>query len=408
MAAMLDRLLKRRRETHAPQIKSSRTGPVIAMSQPGQATWLPRDYASLAREGYAKNPIVFRCVRLIAEQVAAVPLLARQGRLELENHPVSLLLERPNPRQARAAFFESVVSHLLLSGNAYIEAAMIDGQPAELYALRPDRMRVVAGPRGWPEAYDYAVGAQTVRFRQDVGPDAVSPILHIAFFHPINDYYGLAPLEAAGISLDTLNAAAAWNKALLDNSARPSGALVYAPKSGVNLSQEQYERLKEELAESFAGAANAGRPLLLEGGLDWKALSFSPRDLDFVEAKNAAAREVALAFGVPPQLLGIKGDATYSNYVEANRAFFRQTVMPLLARVLGAIEHWLQPLLGDVKLGYDMDAVDALSSDREALWNRLGKADFLTPNEKREAVGYSAIAGFDALTKNTQPGGESS
>lgn len=382
---------KRRGAEDAPEAKASRAGPLIAMSELGRAVWLPRDYASLAREGYAKNPVVFRCVRLIAEQVAAVPLLAREGRVEMADHPALALLARPNPRQSRASFFEALVSHLLLAGNAYIEAVALDGAPAELYALRPDRMRVVAGARGWPEAYDYTVGSQTLRFRQDVAAGEVTPILHIAFFHPVNDYYGLAPLEAAGISPDTLNAASAWNKALLDNSARPSGALVYAPASGVPLSREQYERLKEELAETFSGAPNAGRPLLLEGGLDWKSLSLSPRDLDFIEAKNAAAREVALAFGVPPQLLGIKGDATYSNYVEANRAFFRQTVLPLLARILGAIEHWLLPILGDVKLGFDTDAIDALSADREALWNRVGKADFLTPDEKREAVGYGRM-----------------
>ena len=397
----MPRFLRWASAERVPATKASLAGPLIAMSEPGRAVWLPRDYASLAREGYAKNPVVFRCVRLIAEQVAAVPLLARDGRDELDTHPVLSLLERPNPRQSRAAFLEAVVSHLLLAGNAYIEAAFVDGRPAELFALRPDRMQVVPGVRGWSEAYDYTVGNQTMRFRQEVPAGDVSPILHIAFFHPVNDHYGLAPLEAAGVSLDTLNAAAAWNKALLDNSARPSGALVYAPSSGATLSREQFERLKEELSDSFSGAANAGRPLLLEGGLDWKALSLSPRDLDFVEAKNAAAREVALAFGVPPQLLGIKGDATYSNYVEANRAFYRQTVMPLLGRVLGAIEHWLQPLLGTARLDVDSDAVDALSADREALWQRVGAADFLTNDEKREAVGYGRLQRADSGTNDT-------
>ena len=72
--------------------------------------------------------------------------------------------------------------------------------------------------------------------------------------------------------------------------------------------------------------------MLLEGGLDWKPLSLSPKDMDFIEAKHAAAREIALAFGVPPLLLGMPGDNTYRNYAEANRAFWRQTVLPLVAR----------------------------------------------------------------------------
>ena len=114
------------------------------------------------------------------------------------------------------------------------------------------------------------------------------------------------------------NAASAWNKALLDNAARPSGALVYKGEHGANLSEEQFERLRDELAQNFSGAANAGRPLLLEGGLTWQAMSLTPKDMDFLAAKNGAAREIALAFGVPPMLLGIPGDNTYSNYREAN------------------------------------------------------------------------------------------
>lgn len=375
----------RARRRARPEEKTSRVARLIALDNPGRAVWTPRDYASLAREGYARNPVVFRCVRLIAEQVANVPLLVREGRTELDEHPMLALLNRPNPRQPGPAFLEAVTSHLLLAGNAYVEAVTLDGRIVELYALRPDRMRVVAGPEGWPAAYDYTVGNQSVRFTQD---GAVPPILHIALFHPVNDHYGLAPLEAAQVSLDVLNAAANWNKALLDNSARPSGALVYAPPTGGTLSREQFDRLKEELELSFQGAGNAGRPLLLEGGLDWKQLSLTPRDLDFVEAKNAAAREVALAFGVPPQLLGIKGDATYANYQEANKAFWRQTVLPLLGRLCRTFEHWLSPALGDVTLWYDADAIDALSADREALWARIGAAPFLTEDEKREAVGY--------------------
>ena len=58
--------------------------------------------------------------------------------------------------------------------------------------------------------------------------------------------------------------------------------------------------------------------VLLEGGLDWREMSINPKDMDFIESKNSAAREIALAFGVPPQLLGINGDSTYSNMQEAN------------------------------------------------------------------------------------------
>jgi HK97 family phage portal protein len=216
-------------------------------------------------------------------------------------------------------------------------------------------------------------------------------VLHLALFHPLDDHYGMSPIEAAATALDTHNAAAAWQKALIDNSARPSGALVYDGPDGAALSQEQFARLKAELEESFQGSANAGRPLLLEGGLDWKPMALGPRDLDFAELRNAAAREIALAFGVPPMLLGIPGDNTYANYREANRALLRQTVLPLAGRLLDGLVHWLAPALGGgLRLAPDLDRLEALAEEREALWRRVAGADFLSRDEKRAAVGYGA------------------
>ncbi|MEA2881113.1 MAG: hypothetical protein QOH32_332, partial [Bradyrhizobium sp.] len=238
----------------------------------------------------------------------------------------------------------------------------------------------------------------------DQHASSVPPILHLTFFHPLDDHYGLAPLEAAAIAVDTHNAAARWNKALLDNAARPSGALVFAADNNL-LSAQQFDRLKRELDETYIGTANAGRPMLLEGGLDWKAMSLTPKDMDFLEAKHTAAREIALAFGVPPMLLGIPGDNTFANYQEANRTFFRQTVLPLAARTGCAIAQWLSPQLGDaIRVTIDTDRIDALAADRAALWDRVSGADFLTLNEKREAVGYAPVEGGDNLRRPREGG----
>jgi HK97 family phage portal protein len=224
----------------------------------------------------------------------------------------------------------------------------------------------------------------------------VAPVLHLKLFHPLSDTDGLSPIEAAAVAIDIHNAASRWNKALLDNAARPSGALVYT--SGGHLTPDQFARLKGELADSFQGARNAGRPLLLEGGLDWKAMSLTPRDMDFMEAKNAAARDIALAIGVPPMLLGIPGDNTYSNYQEANRTFWRQTVLPIAERAASSLGHWLSPAFAEpVTIRPDVDAVTALSGEREAFWSRIDAARFLTRNEKRAAIGYPPVDGGDRI-----------
>ena len=385
------------------EAKASKAAKIIAWASGGHPVWTPRDLASLAREGFAKNAIVYRAVRMISEAAASVPLYLFDGAHEVDDHPLIALLKRPNAMQCGPDLLEAWYGHLMVMGNAYLEAVSVEGAVRELHVLRPDRMKVVPGADGWPEAYEYAVAGQTVRFEQD--GQGVRPVLHMALFHPLNDHYGLSPLEPAATGVDLHNAAGAWNKALLDNSACPSGALVYTAKDG-QLSPEQYERLKAELEESFQGAQNAGRPLLLEGGLDWKSMSFSPKDMDFIAAKHVAAREVALALGVPPMLLGIPGDNTYANYAEANRSFWRQTVLPLVNRTAKALSGWLAPSFAGtavsmdapaLELKPDLDAVEALSTEREALWARVQASDFLTVNEKRAAVGYGAVQGGDAL-----------
>lgn len=373
--------------------KASQTGPLVYLQSNGQPAWTTRDYASLAREGFTRNVVAFRAVRMVAEAVASVPWMVSENGERLDTHPILNVMKNPNERQSGGELIEALVCNLMISGNAYVEGVQLDQELRELHVLRPDRMKVVPGSDGWPQAYDYGVAGQSIRFEQTL--NEMAPILHLSFYHPLDDHYGFAPMEAAQVALDIHNVSSAWNKALLDNAARPSGALVYQGGEG-NLTEEQFNRLKEELETSFQGAKNAGRPLLLEGGLDWKAMSLSPRDMDFFEARNSAAREIALAFGVPPQLLGIPGDNTYSNYQEANRAFWRQTVLPLLRRTAQSFESWLQKLYGpDLTLGFDETTITALSVERDAMLQRLVGADFLTINEKRQVLNYPPIEGGD-------------
>ncbi|MEQ1712618.1 MAG: phage portal protein [Hyphomicrobium sp.] len=382
----------------AREHKASATARVVAWETLGQPVWSPRDYQTFACEGFMQNPIVYRSVRMIAEAAATIPLLLYEGSNEIEDHPLLELMARPSLDHTGTDFLEAWYGYLLVSGNAYAEAVSVGGALREIHALRPDRMKVVPGADGWPEGYEYTAAGGSVRLRGDVGlaggeqGRGVRRVLHLKLFHPTNDHYGMSPIEAAAVAIDTHNTAAKWNKALLDNAARPSGALVYSSRDG-HLTDEQFGRLKAELEAGFQGARNAGRPMLLEGGLDWKPLSLSPKDMDFVEAKNAAAREIALALGVPPMLLGIPGDNTYSNYQEASRSFWRQTVLPLVNRTAKALSGWLGPGYGGgLELKPDLDQIEALASEREALWTRLGKAEFLSDDEKRAAVGYGAGA----------------
>ncbi len=372
-----------------PERKASATGKVVAFHSSGRVAWSPRDTGSLTRVGFAGNPVGFRAVKLIAEAAAALPLVLQGAGQRYAEHPVLSLLARPNPMQGRAELLEALYAALLLTGDAWLEAVGPGGVPLELHALRSDRMSVIPGADGWPVAFEYAVGGRKHRFALGEGAPV---ICHVRAYHPQDDHYGLSPMQAAA-AIDVHNAASRWSKALLDNAARPSGAIVYrGSEGGGSMSAEQYERLADELAQHHQGAVNARRPMLLEGGLDWKPMGFSPSDMEFLKTKEGAAREIAVAFGVPPMMLGIPGDATYANYQEANRAFYRLTVLPLATRLCQAVGHWLSDHAGEVlDLRPDLDGIPALTADRDAQWARLGAAEFLTEAEKRALLGLPKL-----------------
>lgn len=361
----------------------------------GNATWTARDYPKFAEEAYRKNVVANRAMGMIASGAASIDVLAYEmDGTEVLNHPISNLLARPNPRQSYAGFIETLVHYYLLSGNAYVQAVGIAGErPRELHVLRPDRVQVIAGQYGMPKAYRYKVGDHEALFPVHPAHGA-SRIMHLRNFHPLSDWYGMAPIEAAAYSIDQHNQAAVWNQALLQNGARPSGALMVRMSEGQGgkLTEEQYYRLKQQIEDQFSGANNAGRPLLLEGGLEWKEMSLSPRDMDFLNIKHSSARDIALAFGVPPQLLGIAGDSTYSNLAEARLSLWEQTILPLQKRVLDELSMWLNPIFGSsIQLKIDMDSIPALTAKRDHLWQQVSNADFLSTAEKREILGFDPV-----------------
>lgn len=390
--------LRPREDSFAPkrplQTKSAPLAALQFTDSALNAVWSGRDFGALSREGYQKNAIVFRCVRLIAEAASSVPICVRRGEARAAGDPAERFLKRGHPGASFDDIMEQFYGYLHVSGNAYLEAAMVDGVPAGLYALRPDRVKTLTGNTGWPSGYDYEASGYKRTFRIDPATGR-SAVFQAKLFNPLDECNGHSPLAAAASAVDIYNAGGRWTKALLDNAARPSGALIYKGSSGAErLSDDQFERLKLELEGAHSGAKNAGRPMVLEGGLDWKAMSFSPADMDFMSARRDAARDIALAFGVPPMLLGIPGDNSYSNYKEANLAFWRQTIIPLVSKTARGMERWLQPFYGDdLRLVPQLDSVSALSSERAQLWARLGGARFISDAERRQMAGLSAAAG---------------
>ena len=339
----------------------------------GEGEGFARGYEAQVHEVYRVNPVGLRAVRLVAGAIGGLTVEAENAEAE---------------RLVSGGLLEGVGAALLLHGNAFVQLiADSHGAPRELALLRPERVSVATDERGHASAFVYRIGGRAVRI---AARDALHrrQVAHVRALNPSDDHLGLGCLDAAIRAASIHNRASRWNKALLDNAARPSGALSYEPADGSSLTADQFDKLRAELATEFAGSMNAGRPLLLDGGLKWQAMALSPAEMDFVALKESAARDIALAFGVPPVLIGLPGDATYANAREAGRALYRQTVLPLAERILGELSAVLGDWLGDVRLSVDSDQISELAEDRAKLWEQVRAADFLSEAEKRAMLGF--------------------
>jgi HK97 family phage portal protein len=381
-----------RRET-----KDSKTGAVLVMNS-GQAVWTKRDYAHFADEAYIKNVVVYQSISRVADAVASVNWEVWRGDDQFEEHPLLTLLKRPNPAQSWSEFVRAKIGFHLIAGNSYDERLTAGGETKELYTLRPDRMKVIPSNNGMAQAYVYSTGNKSVRW--DVDAQGNCDIRHMKAFNPLDDWYGLSPVEPGAYAIDQHTESMKWMQALLQNSAQPSGAL--SMKEG-QLSDDQFNRLKAQIDEQHQGAKNAGRPMLLEGGLSWEQMGLSPQAMQIVDGKNSSARDVCLAFGVPPQLLGIPGDNTYSNYKEARLAFWEDTVVPLVTYLGEEWSNWLGD--GEVELRPNLDLVPAIIDKRMDLWAMADKSADLTINERRALKGYEPLPDGDvreAVARNPQ------
>lgn len=355
------------------------------MALPGQfkAQWTPRQYVPLVKEGYEKNVIVYRCITMIARGIAMVPWLLYEGDDELIQHPLLTLIEKPTRSESRTSFLENLVTSFLLSGNAYVYTVQrTDGLPTQLKILRSDRVRVITNDDE-VLAYDYTDEKGTIRLPEH-------QVFHLKSVHPLNDWYGFSPIEVAAMAIDQHNAVSSHNVALLQNGGRPSGVFIWKGNDdGWGLTDEQKLSIRDSITQMYAGQGNAGRIMMIEGDVEWKELGLSPKDLDFSEGKFVAAREIAQAFGVPPMLVGVPGDATYTNYKEARFHLWEDTILPLLERIQYAFTQFLGKQYGEAfRFSYDMDVIPALAPRRESIWRKLTEAPFLTDGEKRQALGY--------------------
>tara|TARA_R100001594_G_scaffold143321_3_gene191157 strand:- start:40 stop:1713 length:1674 start_codon:yes stop_codon:yes gene_type:complete len=363
-------------------------------------------YEDLVKEGYENNAIAYRCINEISQGASGVKLKLFRGKMNVENHPLLDLLERPSPNKGYVELFESLYSFLLLSGNSYLIGSGAEKElPSELYCLRPDRIRIIPGEMSLPLAYQYLVNGKLVAEYPVDQTTGLSSVKHFKLFHPKHDHLGMSPLVSAASNVDSHNLTNKHNVALLQNGARPSGAVVFKPKdetgSTVQLSESQRAQIIQDMEYRFSGAGNAGRPMLLEGDFHFQQMGLSPKDMDFSVLKKMSAIDIALCFGVPAQLVGIPDAQTYNNMPEARLALYEETIIPILRRIQSDLNEWLTPQFGDgMKLEYDIDSIPAMAESRKRVFESVIQgvnSGILTRNEAREKLGFDPIKGGDTL-----------
>jgi len=359
------------------------------------ANWSSNSPDQYAKEAYQKNVIAYRCIKEISDNIAGLEwqvISKRTGKVIDKKSKLLDLLKRPNPMQSQVSFFSRLESFKQIDGNTYMQVVgPNNGLPRELYILPPGKMKVIPGERLMiPKSYEYtpnSTKSNVVKFPVNQTTGA-SDIMHIKNFNPLDDWLGQSPIAAAAYSIDLHNEATEWNMRLLQNGARPSGALI----AKMGLSPDQRTIAKESFDQVHGGPENAGRPMVFEGDLEWIDMMLTPRDMDYLESKNVAARDIAVAFRVPPILLNIGSDTTFANMIEARLSMVENTIIPEADLIQEELNHWLVPMFGDnILLKYNKDAIPAIMAKRSEIYAKLEKTDFLLINEKRK------LAGFDAL-----------
>jgi HK97 family phage portal protein len=302
--------------------------------------------------------VAARCISLRSEMLASVPLfLFRRtpdgGRERADDNALyGVLHDLANPIQTAFEFREFLIRCLDLTGNAYARIERNGrGQVTPLWPLLPFEIEVEQLPNG------------RLRYRVSPGRGSAYVVLMDDMLHvrgpTRNGIMGLSPIAIARGALSLALEQAHTASALSVNGLRPSGIISFAQQ----LSVEQKTRFYEGTKNAHAGAYNAGKLIVMDGGAKFEKTSFSPEDAQFLESRKLANEDVARIFGLPPTCVGITDKATYSNVEQEARALVQNALGPLAGRVEAAMQRCLLTDVGRRTLYIEHDLDGLLRGD---------------------------------------------
>lgn len=344
-------------------------------------------------------------VKAVAKHYAKKELINQDIIEPVDNHEVYRLLREPNEYTQRSYqdLMVALTSYLEIGGMTLMEpvrgASSTDTVISSLRVHQPRDLRIDrqgGRPIGTITVSDESGDNMEFAYHPD---PSETEVFYERYFHPMYPRFGLSPVEPAAHSVDINNQAREWNLNLLFNGAQPSGIL----STDKQLGDSRRQKLKRQWREKHAGPQNAGSIVVADGGggADFKATSMSPEDMQWGDLTRLSAKEVAVVWNVPAQLIGHTESQSYNNYRSARRSFYVEKVIPLTTKLFGflnstVIENYDEDLL----LDYETASIDALKKEINEMHERAREDvqnTLLTPNEARAKIGEQAVEGGNVL-----------
>ena len=316
---------------------------------------------------------VYACVRILAESIASLPLHFYRyndagGKEKAVNHPLYWLLhDEPNPEMSSFSFRETLMTHLLLWGNAYAQIIRNGrGEVIALYPLMPDRMTVDRDARG-RIYYEYTRSdsdANTLGKKSSVilSPEDVFHIPGLGF----DGLVGYSPIAMAKQAIGMGLACDEYGAAFYQNGAQPGGVLEHP-----NVVKDP-KRVRESWNAIYQGSRNAHRIAVLEEGMTYKPITISPEQAQFLETRKFQIDEIARIFRVPPHMIGDLEKSSFSNIEQQSLEFVKYTLAPWISRWEQAIQRSL-----------------LLNSERKRYFARFNVEGLLRGDYQSRMIGYA-------------------
>jgi HK97 family phage portal protein len=370
--------------------------------------------AHLAVRYYLTAQPVASGIDKIAEPFAEIePRVFDTKSKEFVEHDVLQLLGEPNPEDSTESFFAKLGAWYLINGEVYLNATgQVNKPPLELFACSASNTSVAPDKNGFlgtiqfgketnQQIYKQAFNTVGGRFRY-YNRDNDGEAWQIRNFNAKNGLRGGSKLQSIMSEIEQYIESSTHNLSLLMRGARPSG--IFAAKEA--LTDDQFERLKEQIDNWYSGAANAGRPILVDGGdgIDYQTAIMSNRDMDFVQLKENVTESIFTRLDVPLALISTKA-MTLDNFKVAKLSLYDDAVLPLTNRIFGELTQLLMPRYKNSEnlvITYNAAAIPALEARR--MENAKMRKDIAvnTVNELRSILGDATIDGGDDLIQPAQ------